>query len=127
MERLTFYFKNAALSLLRERRRAIFAIFTVVVGVAAIVGLQLTADVLESSLTSNVRTLLRGDLAVTKEGGDTSSGFTNEELTAVQALEDEGLFDSFTVLGSPAPADGSAPSARPRVEATGRRLCPPAT
>lgn len=101
MERLTFYFKNAALSLLRERRRAIFAIFTVVVGVAAIVGLQLTADVLESSLTSNVRTLLRGDLAVTKEGGDTSSGFTNEELTAVQALEDEGLFDSFTVLGTP--------------------------
>ena len=37
MERLSVYFKNAALSLLRERRRAIFAVFPVVVGVAAIV------------------------------------------------------------------------------------------
>jgi hypothetical protein len=101
MERLGFYFKNAALSLLRERRRAIFAIFTVVVGVAAIVGLQLTADVLESSLTSNVRTLLYGDLAVAKDGIEGSTGFTNEEVAAVQSLEDEGLIDGFTVLGTP--------------------------
>lgn len=101
LERLTFYFRNAALSLLRARRRAVFAVFTVVVGVAAIVGLQLTADVLESSLTSNVRTLLRGDLAVSKEGGETSSGFTSEELAAIQALEDEGVIDGFTVRGTP--------------------------
>ena len=59
MEQLGFYFRNAALSLLRERRRAIFAVFTVAVGVAAIVGLQLTADILESSLTTNVHALLR--------------------------------------------------------------------
>ncbi|MCH8815988.1 MAG: ABC transporter permease, partial [Chloroflexi bacterium] len=98
MDQLLFYFRNAALSLLRERRRAVFAIFTVVVGVAAIVGLQLTADVLESSLTSNVRTLLRGDLAVTKNRA--SPGFTTGELAAVQALEDEGLIDGFTVLGT---------------------------
>ena len=101
MDRLTFYFRNAALSLLRERRRAVFAVFTVAVGVAAIVGLQLTADVIESSLTSNVRTLLRGDLAVSKEGGEASSGFTSEDLAAVRALEDEGLFESFTVRGTP--------------------------
>ena len=100
MERLAFYFKNAALSLLRERRRAIFAIFTVVVGVAAIVGLQLTADILESSLTSNVRTLLRGDLAVSK-GSEAGGGFARGEIAAVQALEDEGLIEGFTVRGTP--------------------------
>ena len=49
LERLSFYLRNAINSLLRERRRAIFAVFTVTVGVAAIVGLQLTADVLEST------------------------------------------------------------------------------
>ncbi len=74
MERLSFYLRNAINSLLRERRRAIFAVFTVAVGVAAIVGLQLTADVLESTLTTNVRTLLRGDLAVTKTS-ETGSSF----------------------------------------------------
>ena len=55
--------RYAALSsFMRSRcasRRAIFAVFTVAVGVAAIVGLQLTADILESSLTTNVRALLR--------------------------------------------------------------------
>ncbi len=101
MERVGFYFRNAMLSLLRERRRAIFAIFTVVVGVAAIVGLQLTADVLESSLTNNVRTLLLGDLAVSKSGFDQSAAFDERELEAVSALQDEGLIDGFTVQGTP--------------------------
>ncbi len=85
MERFAFYFRNAALSLLRERRRAIFAIFTVVVGVAAIVGLQLTADILESSLTTNVRALLRGDLAVSKPGLDERASFESQELDEVTA------------------------------------------
>lgn len=101
MERLAFYFKNAALSLLRERRRAVFAVFTVVVSVAAIVGLQLTADILESSLTSNVRTLLRGDLAASKTGVDRSTGFESQELDQVRALEEEGLIEGFTVRGTP--------------------------
>ena len=67
MDQLHFYFRNAVLSLLRERRRAIFAVFTVVAGVATIVGLLLTADILERALTSSVRSLLRGDIAITKE------------------------------------------------------------
>ena len=101
MERLGFYFRNAMLSLLRERRRAIFAVFTVVVGVAAIVGLQLTADVLERSLTNNVRTLLLGDLAVSKPGFDQSAAFESQELDEIRALQDEGLIDGFTVLATP--------------------------
>jgi ABC-type antimicrobial peptide transport system permease subunit len=100
MERLSFYLKNAINSLLRERRRAIFAVFTVAVGVAAIVGLQLTADVLESTLTTNVRTLLRGDLAVTKTS-EQGSSFERTELEGVEQLEEEGLIDGFTTAGSP--------------------------
>ncbi len=83
MERLSFYLRNAINSPLRERRWAIFAVFTVAVGVAAIVGLQLTADVLESTLTTNVRILLRGDLAVTKTA-ETGSSFERKEVEAVQ-------------------------------------------
>ena len=97
LERLSFYLRNAINSLLRERRRAIFAVFTVAVGVAAIVGLQLTADVLESTLTTNVRTLLRGDLVVTKSG----SSFERKDVEAVEQLEEEGLIDSFTTAGIP--------------------------
>jgi len=100
LERLSFYLKNAINSLLRERRRAIFAVFTVTVGVAAIVGLQLTADVLENTLTSNVRTLLRGDLVVTKTS-ELGSSFEPQEMEAVQQLEDEGLIDGFTTAGTP--------------------------
>ena len=100
LERLSFYFKNAALSLLRERRRAVFAIFTVVVGVAAIVGLQLTADILETSLTSNVRTLLLGDIAVSKPGLVERASFKSHELDQVRALQEEGLIDGFTVRGT---------------------------
>ncbi len=105
LDQLLFYFKNATLSLLRERRRALFAVFTVAVGVAAIVGLQITADILESSLTTNVRTLLRGDVAVRKAGASEVSvregvSFNREELEAVQALEDEGLIEDFTVRGT---------------------------
>ena len=100
MERLSFYLKNALNSLLRERRRAIFAVFTVAVGVAAIVGLQLTADVLESTLTTNVRTLLRGDLTVTKTSVEGSS-FERTEVEAVEQLEEEGLIDGFTTAGTP--------------------------
>jgi ABC-type antimicrobial peptide transport system permease subunit len=96
VDRLRFYFRNATLSLLRERRRAVFAVFTVVVGVAAIVGLQLTADILEHSLTTNVRALLRGDLAVTKTGAP----FESQELEAVEALRDDALIDGFTVGGT---------------------------
>jgi hypothetical protein len=58
VERLRFYFRKAVLLLLRERRRAVVTVFTVIVGVAAIVGLLLTADTLERFLTTSVRTLL---------------------------------------------------------------------
>ena len=75
---------------MRERRRAIFAVFTVVVGVAAIVGLQLTADILERSLTTSVRTLMRGDIAITKGGLDRAGAFAEGELGGIQALLDEG-------------------------------------
>jgi putative ABC transport system permease protein len=74
----------------------------VVVGVAAIVGLQLTADILERSLTTSVRSFLRGDVSAGKgepqEGG---GAFTASELAQVQALVDEGLIDGFTTRGTP--------------------------
>lgn len=73
-----------------------------VVGVAAIVGLQLTADILERSLTTSVRSFLRGDVSAGKgepqEGG---GAFTASELAQVQALVDEGLIDGFTTRGTP--------------------------
>ena len=98
---MQFYFKNAALSLLRERRRSIFAIFTVVVGVAAIVGLQLTADIIEDSLTTSVRAFIRGDLAAEKRQQGQPGAFTDGEVAQVQVMLDEGLIDGFTTLGTP--------------------------
>lgn len=98
---MQFYFKNAALSLLRERRRAIFAIFTVVVGVAAIVGLQLTADIIEDSLTTSVRSFIRGDVAAVKGQQEQPGAFSDGEVAQVQAMLDEGLIDGFTTRGTP--------------------------
>ena len=85
-----------------QSRRAIFAVFTVVVGVAAIVGLQLTADILESSLTTSVRTFIRGDVGAAKgEPEEQPNPFTDSELAEVQALVDEGLIGGFTTRGMP--------------------------
>ncbi|MQG77022.1 MAG: FtsX-like permease family protein, partial [SAR202 cluster bacterium] len=73
-----------------------------VVGVAAIVGLQLTADILESSLTTSVRTFIRGDVGAVKgEPEEQPSPFTDGELAMVQALVDEGLIEGFTTRGTP--------------------------
>ncbi len=87
--RLSFYLRNAIVSLFRSRQRAMFAIGSVAVGVAAIVALQLTADVIEHKLTTNVREVLRGDLVSEGLGGDRG-------VASVQALQDEGLIDGFT-------------------------------
>ena len=75
--------------------------FTVVVGVAAIVGLQLTADTPERSPTTSVRTLLGGDIAVTKSGNEEAGACTEGELAGIQARLDEGVIDGYTVRGNP--------------------------
>ncbi len=95
--RISFYLRNAVLSLLRNRQRAMFAIGSVAVGVAAIVGLQLTADVLEDKLTTNVRELLRGDVVTEGVPPLGLGGGEGESFWAtIQELQDEGLIDGFT-------------------------------
>ena len=75
-----------------------FAVSSVAVGVAAIVGLQLTADVLEHKATTNVRDFLRGDVVTTQgvpppgPGGGEGESF----WATMQELQDEGLIDGFT-------------------------------
>ncbi|MGH7704490.1 MAG: hypothetical protein ACRENY_01340, partial [Candidatus Dormibacteria bacterium] len=59
-----FYFRYATRSLRRGGSRTVLAGFCVVVGVMAIVGLQLAGAMVSASLTANVRSANGGDVSV---------------------------------------------------------------
>ena len=54
-DRLLFYLKHALRSLQRERRRSLFAIFAIAVGVAAIVSLQSLGLSIRDSVTEDIQ------------------------------------------------------------------------
>ncbi len=62
--RLRFYVKHALRSLLRERRRSLFAAFAIGIGVAAIVGLQSLGRSISDTVAGDIKAAHQGDIVV---------------------------------------------------------------
>ncbi len=64
LERLRFAFDYAIRNMLRDRRRTVFALFSIAAGVATVVALRTLGLMLTDALTSNAQAFLRGDVRV---------------------------------------------------------------
>lgn len=90
----SLYFSYASRSLLRGGQRTILAIFCVVVGVMAVVALQLVGVMLQHSLTANVRDTNGGDIAVTTPGVPLKAS----DLAFFDQLKHAGTISNYTAI-----------------------------
>lgn len=90
----SLYFSYPIRALLRGGQRTILAIFCVAVGVMAVVALQLVGNMLQSSLTTNVRDLNGGDISVTSSGVP----LTSSDLAFFAQLKSAGTITSYTAV-----------------------------
>jgi hypothetical protein len=90
--KLKMYFSYTTRSLLRGGSRTTLALFCVAVGVMAIVALQLVGLMANAALTSNVREINGGDIAVSPNTG----GFTDNDLNYFAGLKSQGQITDFT-------------------------------
>src|SRR5579863_1596869 len=88
----SIYFNYTTRSLFRGGQRTILAIFCVAVGVMAIVSLQLVGQMINNSLTSNVRDANGGDIAVTSS----QAPFKQSDLAFFDTLKSNGTITSYT-------------------------------
>jgi predicted lysophospholipase L1 biosynthesis ABC-type transport system permease subunit len=86
------YLSYTTRSLTRGGSRTILALFCVAVGVMAIVALQLVGLMANAALTSNVREINGGDIAVSPNTG----GFTQNDLQYFASLKSQGKIVDFT-------------------------------
>ncbi len=98
--RLRTYWRYATRSLLRGGQRSLFAIFCVAVGVMVIVALQLVGIMVNAALTTNIRALNGGDLAVHSESAD----ITTAQLDYFRQLQAQGTITAY----SPVAVDDAA-------------------
>jgi len=89
-----FYFRYGTRSLRRGGNRTVLAGFCVGVGVMAIVGLQLAAGMVTSSLTANVRSANGGDVSVVS----VAVPFPASQLSLFQKLRQEGRITGYTAV-----------------------------
>ncbi|HEU0028204.1 MAG TPA: FtsX-like permease family protein [Ktedonobacterales bacterium] len=92
--KLGLYWVYATRSLMRGGQRTLLAIFCVVVGVMAIVSLQLVGAAINQSLTGNVRDSNGGDISVT-------SALINlraDQLSVFDQLQGQGKITQYTAL-----------------------------
>ncbi|MDA1348660.1 MAG: ABC transporter permease [Chloroflexi bacterium] len=80
---LLFYVRHALRSLQRERRRSLFAVFAIAVGVAAVVGLQTLSLSIGDSVTEDIQATHQGDIVVSTRNGEP---FPQEHMAALDAL-----------------------------------------
>lgn len=97
--RLRMYWRYATRSLWRGGQHSLFAIVCVSVGVMVIVALQLVGIMVNAALTSNIRALNGGDVAVHSDTG----GLTDVQLEYFAHLRSEGAITAY----SPAVIDES--------------------
>lgn len=90
----SMYFNYTSRSLLRGGQRTMLAVFCVAVGVMAVVSLQLVGFMLQHSLTSNVRELNGGDIAVTASGQPLKSS----DLRFFAQLKSSGTISNYTAV-----------------------------
>ncbi|HEU5347137.1 MAG TPA: FtsX-like permease family protein [Ktedonobacterales bacterium] len=90
--RLRMYWRYASRSLRRGGQHSLFAIFCVVVGVMVIVALQLVGIMVNAALTTNIRALNGGDLAVHTETAD----ITDAQLGYFARLQSQGIISAYS-------------------------------
>ncbi len=83
--KMSMYWNYPSRSLIRGGQRTVLAIFCVAIGVMAIVALQLVGIMINDALTSNVRDVNGGDIAVTSQ----NQPFTQNDLTYFDHLKSE--------------------------------------
>ncbi|HUY09427.1 MAG TPA: FtsX-like permease family protein [Candidatus Dormibacteraeota bacterium] len=89
-----FYFRYGTRSLRRGGNRTVLAGFCVGVGVMAIVGLQLAAAMVTTSLTANVRSANGGDISVVS----VAVPFPASQLNLFKKLRHEGRITGYTAV-----------------------------
>ncbi|HEX9037189.1 MAG TPA: FtsX-like permease family protein [Ktedonobacterales bacterium] len=88
------YWTYATRSQLRGGQRSLLAVFCIAIGVASVVALQLVSNAINLGLTSNVRLLNGGDLAIT----DTVAPLTGEQLSYFDQLKSDGTLTGYTAV-----------------------------
>ena len=88
------YWTYATRSQLRGGQRSLLAIFCIAIGVASLVALQLVSNSINLGLTSNVRLLNGGDLAIT----NTVAPLTADQLNYFEQLKAGGTLSAFTAV-----------------------------
>jgi putative ABC transport system permease protein len=103
----TMYWKYPARSVMREGQRGLLAVLCISIGVLAIVTLQLIANMVNTSLTGNIRGLNGGDLDLT------SPRITADQLSFFNQLEAQGQITAYTAVATDqGSAQGRHPVAR---------------
>lgn len=95
MGKLGLYFRYGTRSLRRGGQRTILGIFCIAVGVMAVVALRLAGDMINATLTTNVREDNGGDVSVVS----TALPLTPADLTNVSQLQQEGVIQQYLAIG----------------------------
>src|SRR5215472_12729766 len=98
------YWAFATRSLRRGGQRTLLAILCIAVGVLAIVSLQLVGNMVNTSLTGNIRDLNGGDLVFT------DYHLSTDQLAYFDQLHTQGIISSYTAVAS---TQGSAVGQHP--------------
>lgn len=98
------YWTYATRSLARGGQRTLLAVLCIAVGMLAIVSLQLVGNMVNTSLTGNIRDLNGGDLVFT------DYQLTTDQLAYFAQLRAQGILSSYTAVAS---TQGSAVGAHP--------------
>ena len=95
MGKLGLYVRYATRSLRRGGQRTILGIFCIAVGVMAVVALRLAGDMINATLTTNVRVDNGGDVSVVS----TALPLTKADLTNVSRLQQDGVIQRYLAIG----------------------------
>ncbi|MBV8529059.1 MAG: FtsX-like permease family protein [Candidatus Dormibacteraeota bacterium] len=95
MGKLGLYFRYGTRSLRRGGQRTLLGIFCIAVGVMAVVALRLAGDMINATLTTNVREDNGGDVSVVS----TALPLTPADLTNVSRLQQEGVIEQYLAIG----------------------------
>jgi putative ABC transport system permease protein len=79
VKNITFYIRQALANMNHNRQRTLFVLFSIAVGVAAVVSLRTLGLMIGDSLTSNLQADNRGDMVVTVPGRAIASGEAFDE------------------------------------------------
>src|SRR5713226_5534419 len=92
----SMYFNYTSRTILRGGQRTVLAVFCVVVGVMAIVGLQLVGLMINNALTGDVRDANGGDISVTSN----TRPFTPADLAFFNQLKQSGTITNYTTIST---------------------------